>query len=44
MHDRWSLRRAPQSPLCDMLHRLRVGMIGALIIIILFIVAGIACT
>lgn len=44
MHDRWTLRRAPQSPLCDLMHRLRVGMIGALIIIILFIVAGIACT
>lgn len=41
MHDRLTLRRAPQSPLCDLMHRLRVGMIGALIIIVIFV--GIAC-
>lgn len=41
MPDRWSLRCAPRSPMRDLMHRLRVGMIGALIIIILFV--GIAC-
>lgn len=41
MPDRWTLRRAPQSPLCDLMHRLRIGLIGTLIIIIIFV--GIAC-